>query len=61
MHSFMIDSFRKYGWTIQYKKCAQIMGDEFSNNIPISRRKPKLIETDDRSCKLNFNLFSNTE
>ena len=44
----VIDTFSKFAWTVPLKnKYAQTITTEFSNVITKSKRKPKLIETDD--------------
>ena len=44
----VIDKFSKFGWVVTLKnKFAQTITDEVSNIINKSKRKPKLIETDD--------------
>ena len=44
----VIDNFSKFGWTVPLKnKCAKTVTEAFSNIINNSKRKPKLLETDD--------------
>ena len=44
----VIDNFSKFGWTIPLKnKFAKTVTEAFSNIINNSKRKPKLLETDD--------------
>ena len=56
----VIDNFSKLGWTVPLKnKFAKTVTEAFSNIINNSKRKPKLLETDDgkeftNKCLLNF-------
>ena len=44
----VIDNFSKFGWTVPLKnKFAKTVTEAFSNIINNSKRKPKLLETDD--------------
>ena len=46
--STVIDNFSKFGWTVPLKnKFAKTITEAFSNIINNSKRKPKLLETDD--------------
>ena len=58
----VIDNFSKFGWTIPLKiKYAQSITDTFSQIVKSSKRKPKLIETDDGKEYVNkiFSEFLN--
>ena len=58
----VIDNFSKFGWTIPLKnKYSESITDAFSQIIKTSKRKPKLLETDDGKEYVNkiFNDFLN--
>ena len=59
-NSVVIDNFSKFGWTIFLKnKYMQSRTDAFSQIVKASKRKPKLLKTDDARKYVNkiFNEF----
>ena len=59
-NSVVIDNFSKFGWTILLKnKYMQSRTDAFSQIVTASKRKPKLLKTDDARKYVNkiFNEF----
>ena len=55
----IIDNFSKFGWTVPIKnKNAQIIKNSFENVLIISKRSPKVIESD-RGTDFYTNIFQN--